>query len=146
MDQAAAIAALERICETGRVAVLANVDPDGVPRTRWMTPCVLKEQQGSVFALTSRDFEKRAQLEANDLVEWLFTSGANDEIARVRGRAVIVENPQLQAKVAERLGSKLATFWRVSPDSSRLIVLETVIDAIVYYRPESGEKSEVAFA
>lgn len=146
MDEVAAIAALERICDTGNVAVLANVDPDGYPRTRWMTACVLREHQGSIFALTSRDFEKRAQIQANGSVEWLLTGGGHDEIIRVRGRAVLVENPQLQAKVAERLGSRLATFWRVNPDSGRLIVLETVVNSIHYYRPESGERSDVTLS
>ena len=112
-----------------------------------MTACVLKEHQGSIFALTSRDFDKRSQIEANGSVEWLLTGGErHNEIVRVRGNAVLVENPQLQAKVAERLGSRLATFWRVNSDSGRLIVLETVISSIHYFRPESGERSDVTLS
>ena len=145
MEQSAALAALERIAEGSQVAVLANVDQEGRPRTRWMTPCVLREQQGSLFALTSADFDKTAQLEKNHLVEWLFTSADREETLRVRGTALLVDNPRLRAEVAEALGSRLTSFWRVNPDSSRLIVLETVIETIVYYRPAFGEKAEVLF-
>ena len=145
MDQATALSALERISDGSGVAVLANIDQDGIPRTRWMTPCVLKDQQGSLFALTSADFDKSAQLGANGRVEWLVTSADREEILRVRGDALVVDNPRLKAEVVEALGPRLAMFWRVSPDPDRLVVLETVINQICYYRPASGEKGQIDF-
>ncbi len=145
MDQASAISALERIVDGNGTAVLANIDQEGLPRTRWMTPCVLRDQQGSLFALTSADFDKRAQIGANGHVEWLVTGANREEIVRVRGNALVVDNPRLKAEIVEALGARLAMFWRVSPDPDRLVVLETVITEISYYRPASGEKSRVAF-
>ena len=70
---------------------------------------------------------------------------ALDEIMRVRGRVVLVDSPTLKADVTEALGGRLTVFWRVNPEASELIVLETVIDTIVYYRPTAKEKHEISF-
>ena len=145
MDQAGAIAALERLVETTNLAILANIDQEGNPRMRWMTPALLRGQQGSLYAITSPKFDKSSQLEKNDRVEWLFQTKALDEIMRVRGRVVLVDNPSLKADVVEALGGRLTVFWRVNPEASELIVLETVIDTIIYYRPTAGERQVVSF-
>lgn len=145
MDQAGAIAALERLVETTNLAILANIDSEGRPRMRWMTPALIRGQNGSLYALTSPNFDKTAQLEKNDKVEWMLQTKALDEIMRVRGRVVLVDNPTLKADVTEALGGRLTVFWRVNPEASELIVLETVIDTIVYYRPTAKEKHEISF-
>ncbi len=145
MDKAGAIEALERLVETTNLAILSNIDPEGRPRMRWMTPALIRGQQGSLYALTSPNFDKSAQLAKNDKVEWMLQTRALDEIMRVRGRVVLVDNPTVKADVTEALGGKLTVFWRVNSDASDLIVLETVIDTIVYYRPIAKEKHEVSF-
>ncbi len=145
MDQVGAIAALERLVETTNIAILANIDQEGRPRMRWMTPALIRGQQGSLYALTSPKFDKTVQLEENDKVEWMLQSKSLDEIMRVRGRIVLLDNPTLKADVTEALGGRLTVFWRVNPEASELIVLETVIDTIVYYKPTSKEKHEIVF-
>jgi len=145
VDQAGAIAALERLVETTNIAILANIDQAGRPRMRWMTPALIRGQKGSLYALTSPNFDKTVQLKENDNVEWMLQSKSLDEIMRVRGRIVLVDNPTLKADVTEALGGRLTAFWRVNPEASQLIVLETVIDTVVYYKPTSKEKHEIFF-
>jgi hypothetical protein len=47
--------------------------------------------------------------------------------------------------VVEGLGNRLGAFWKLQGRASDFLVLETVLEEAVHYRPMSGEKNRVVF-
>jgi general stress protein 26 len=131
----------ERILEGSRAAVLATVDEKGHPRTRWMVPAIMRGSRGALYAVTSPEFAKVAQIAANHSVSWLIQSKSLDEIVEIVGTAEVIENPSLQSDVMEALGRSLTTFWSTSAEPSDLVVLETTIRTINYFQPNDGTVS-----
>jgi general stress protein 26 len=143
MDINAMFDVMERLIEKSKVAVLANVDQTSTPRMRWMTPAVIRGRQGFLYALTAPEFVKTTQLENHPEVEWMIQGPGLQEILRIRGKALLMDSPTLKSDVVEALGGRLGTFWKKNPDPSNMIVLETVIEEFVYYKPMSNENVTV---
>ncbi|MFP4300411.1 MAG: pyridoxamine 5'-phosphate oxidase family protein [Spirochaetaceae bacterium] len=140
MEGKAMLDVLERILEKSHVAVLSTVDGDGRPRSRWMTPAVVRGRRGFLYTVSAPHFEKIEQIQKNSSVSWLLQTRALDEVLEVVGKARIIDNPALKSEVLEAIGGHLTTFWRVNPDETELIVIETVIDELTYLEPMKGEK------
>lgn len=138
MEINALFAAMERIIDDSRAAVLSTVDADGKPHGRWMVPAVLRGNRGALYAVTSPRFHKIEQLAANPRVSWLIQSKSFDEVVEVSGTALVIDNPILKSDVLEALGNRLTTFWHVTPDESELVILETMIERIDYLNPVDG--------
>jgi pyridoxamine 5'-phosphate oxidase len=134
---------LERVLEESKIAVLATVDPDGRPHMRWMTPAVVRGREGFLYAVTSPEFEKTQQIDGNPQVEWMLQSRSLDEIVSVRGPMGVIDNPSAKAEVLEAIGGHLSTFWKMNPDESKMVVLETSVEYIRYVKPMTGERHEV---
>ncbi len=139
MDINAMFDVLERLIDKSKVAVLANMDAQATPRLRWMTPALIRGRDGFLYALTAPDFAKTAQLKQHPEVEWMIQGPGLQEILRVRGKALLVDNPALKADVLEALGGRLGTFWKKNPDPSNMVVLETVIEECCYSKPMTDE-------
>lgn len=135
--------ALELILNEAHTAVLATSDAEGRPHVRWMTPALIAGRSRAIYAVTSPGFAKISQLAARPEVEWLFQTPILDTIVTVRGRINVVDNPSLLAEVLEALGPFMRSFWQLSGDERELRVLETVIQAAVYYKPMKGIKETV---
>ena len=127
------------VLDNSHVAVMTTVDKDGKPHSRWMVPAVIRGRRGSLYAVTAPHFAKVEQLAADDRVSWLIQSKSLDEIVEAQGRAEVIDNPALKSDVLEALGRNLSTFWRVHPDETELVVVETTIDELIYLRPMQGE-------
>lgn len=136
---------VEQILETTHAGILATLDQDGKPRMRWMTPAILRERAGVLFAVTSPDFEKVMQLETHPEVEWMIQTRALDQIVNLRGKMNLLDNPSIRSEVMEHLGKQLTVFWRVNPEKTDFIVLETVIEEATFFRPMKGYKETVHF-
>ena len=143
MDSRSMLDALERVLENSKIAILATVDPDGSPHMRWMTPAVVRGRDGFLYAVTSPDFEKTTQIGGNPRVEWMVQSKSLDEIVTTRGTMGVIDNPSVKAEVLEAIGGHLSTFWKMNPDESKMVVLETVLEEIKYVKPTSGERHEI---
>jgi pyridoxamine 5'-phosphate oxidase len=143
MDSRAMLNVLERVLEGSRIAILATVDDEGRPHARWMTPALVRGREGFLYAVTSPEFSKAAQAAANPSVEWLVQTKGLDQILTVRGAMSVVDNAAAKAEVLEAIGGNLGTFWKMNPDQSKLVVLETRIDEIVHLKPTTGEKTAV---
>ncbi len=133
--------AMERVLEVSRIAILATVDADGRPHVRWMTPTVVRGRDGFLYAVTSPDFHKAAEAEENPAVEWLIQTKSLDEILTVRGQISVVDDAAAKAEVLEAIGGNLGVFWKMNPDESKLVVLETEIDEIVQLKPMTGHRT-----
>jgi general stress protein 26 len=137
--------AMERVLEKAKVAVLATVDADGRPHVRWMTPATVRGREGSLYAVTSPDFHKSIEAAGNPAVEWLIQTKSLDEIVTVRGQMAVVDSAAAKAEVLEAIGGNLGVFWKMNPDESKLVVLETAIDEIVRTNPMTGERTSAGF-
>ncbi len=145
MDTRAMLDSMERVLEKSGIGILATVDADDRPHVRWMTPAVVRGRDGFLFAVTSPEFKKAAEASGNPAVEWQIQTKSLDEIVTVRGQMSVVDNAAAKAEVLEAIGGKLGTFWKINPDESSLVVLETAIEEIIYFKPTSGDRSSAQF-
>lgn len=136
---------LDDMIEDAKAGLLATVDVDGAPHMRWMTPAVLKDRVGAVYAVTSRNFAKKEQLSENGKVQWMFQSRSLNKIIYLNGSINLVDNSSMLNEVLEVVGPRLRVFWNVNPDQSSLIVLETILESGSLFLPMKGVKEEVKF-
>jgi len=141
MDTRSMLAVLDRILDDSKVAVLATVDNEGRPRMRWMTPATKRGREGALYAVTAPEFAKVVEVTRHPQVEWMFQSKTLDEIVTVRGSMQVLDHPRTKAEVLEAIGGNLGIFWRINHDASDLVVLETTIEEIVYFKPLTGERT-----
>ena len=134
---------LEMILNEAHTAVLATTDQEGKPHIRWMTPALLRGRSAAVYAITSPRFGKVVQLESHPEVEWMFQTPVLDTIVTIRGRINIVDNPSILSEVLENLGPFMRSFWKLKGDERDLVVLETIIEEAIYYKPMKGIKEVV---
>lgn len=135
---------LEMILEEAHTAVLATSDEQGRPHLRWMTPALIAGRPRAVYAVTSPGFAKVGQLERRPEVEWLFQTPILDTVVTLRGRMNIVDNPSILAEVLEALGPFMRSFWKLKGEERDLLVLETIVEEAVYYKPMKGLKEVVS--
>jgi len=133
------------ILEEAKTAVLATIDAEGRPHMRWMTPCVLKDRQDSIFALTSPAFAKTKHLEKRPEAQWMIQTPLLDTIITLRGNINLLDNSALKSEIIEVLGPRLTMFWKLNEKADNLIVLETVLEEAMYYKPMHGFKKLVSF-
>lgn len=143
MDSRSILDTLERVLESSKIAVLATVDADGRPHMRWMTPAIVRGREGFLYAVTSPDFHKAQQVDGNPRVEWMLQSKSLDEIVTASGTMGVIDNPSVKAEVLEAIGGHLSTFWKMNPDESRMVVLETDLASVKYVKPMTGETHEI---
>lgn len=136
---------LAELLDETQTGILSTVDPDGQPHVRWMTPAVLKDRQGALFAVTCPAFSKTAHLKENPQVEWMFQSPNLDRVLKIRGKVNLLENPSLKNEVFEVLAPRLQMLWKANCSSSDMVVLETVVEEGVFYRPMSGDRETITF-
>lgn len=136
---------LEEMIDDVKTGLLATVDGDGRPQMRWMTPAVLKDRSGALYAVTSKDFAKREQLDESPLVQWMLQSRSLDKILYVDGSVNVVENSSMLNEVLEVVGPRLRVFWNVNPDETSLVVLETVLESGTVFLPMKGIREQATF-
>jgi pyridoxamine 5'-phosphate oxidase len=136
-------ARLEEMLSQAHVAQLATVDGSGWPRIRWMTPTLLPRLPGRIYALTSPRFAKAAEIAARPEVTWSIQSRTLDAIIEARGRATLIDLPQLKTEVMEAIGPHLQVFWRANPEAHELVVIETELEELSLFLPLSQERARV---
>ena len=145
MKQNDFIAELDEMIEDARAGLLATVDTNGAPHMRWMTPAILKDRNGALYAVTSRNFAKREQLSENAKVQWMFQSRSLNKIIYIDGMINLVDNSSMLNEVLEVVGPRLRVFWNINTDESSLIVLETVLEGGTLFLPMKGLREKVSF-
>lgn len=131
---------LDKMLDENKAGVLTCVDPQGVPRMRWMTAGTVRGQDGFLYSVTFPDAGKVPVLREKPKATWLFTAKNYRQVISVTGTIQIVENPNLLSTVIEALGRNLEAFWKLHNDPSELVVIETVIEEIEIYHPGTGER------
>ena len=145
MNQSEIVYEASEIIEKSGTAVLANVDKNGFPVMRWMSPVFLKGNIDSIYALTSPKFGKSEALSDNPRVQWLIQTAALERIITLKGTIQLIDNVSLRSELIESIGSRLRPFWQLNNDTSEMIVLETVIEEGLIFYPVKGRKERVVF-
>jgi general stress protein 26 len=145
MDSREVMNRVGAIIEAHGTGLLATVDPEGNPHLRWLTPAMLRERPGAIYAITAPSFAKVVQVRSHPRVEWMFQTPTLDEVVSIRGAINVVENPSLRAEVLEVLGPRLRTFWKLAHDARDLVILETVVEEATRFLPMEGRKDFVKF-
>lgn len=140
MDAVEMIGKVEQLLLASKVGILTTVDADGYPRSRWMTPAMLKGRPNFIYAVTAPSSAKAAHIRTHPKVEWTFQSKVLNEVLSVIGTASLVADPQAKAEVLEAIGPNLQIFWRVNEDSKNIVVLETEIQQVSCFYPMRNEK------
>ena len=136
---------LESLIEEAKTGLLATVDGTGKPHMRWMTPALLKDRHGAIYAITSRNFAKREQLDKNPHVQWMFQSRSLNKIIYIDGTVNLVDNSSMRNEVMEVVGPRLRVFWNVNTDETSLIVLETIMESGILFLPMEGKREQITF-
>lgn len=145
MDQKSMLNTLDRLLEEAKVAILANMAGDGFPGIRWMSPSLVRGREGYLYAITSPEFAKIQALENKPKVMWMVQTKSLDEIISIKGTMEVISNPSLQAIVQEAIGGKLGSFWKLNKDMSKVVILETRIESMEYFKPTQALKESVNF-
>lgn len=143
MDLNTMMDVVERILEESRGAVLSTVDDGGRPHSRWMTPVLLRGEKGALYSVTAPAMHKVDEIRANGHVAWLVQSKDFAKIVTLNGIATVVDNPALKSTVLEALGPALVTFWKINPEETELVVLETVVREATLTDTRSGTTDHV---
>ncbi len=140
MDTVELLNTLERLLSASKVGVFTTVDAEGFPRSRWMTPALMKGRPGFLYAITAPDSAKAKHIAGHPQVEWTFQSKVLNEVLSVFGTASLVMEPQAKAEVLEAIGPNLQIFWRVNPNSKNWVVVETAIKELTCFYPMRNER------
>jgi len=140
MDASAILNVMEEIIDDSHTGVLSTVDGDGHPRARWMTPTVIRGREGFIYTVSVPTFRKTSDIESHPGVEWMFQTRSLNQVLNARGRAQVIDNPALKSEVLESIGGHMTVFWRINPDTSDFIVIETQIEELEYFQPTKGRR------
>jgi len=136
---------LDDIISKVKTGVLTTVDENNRPHTRWMSPIVLRKRPGFIFTVTSKTFTKKHEIEQNPHTEWMIQSRDLREIMNVQGETTIIENASLRSELLEEISDRLDVFWKLCDNEEDMVVLETAIDEISYYKPMDCFKEKATF-
>ena len=81
---------ISSILEDAKTGVLATVDTSGRPHMRWMTPTLVQGRPGTIFAVTSPQFEKVVHLASHSDAEWMLQTRTLDEIVNIKSAESIL--------------------------------------------------------
>jgi general stress protein 26 len=124
----------------GSPALFTTIGEGGYPHSRWMVPAALPRLKGRVYAVTARGFPKASEVEADPRAEWLLQAPDFSEVATLRGRARLVDDPSFAAEVIKSVGPNLSVFWRLNKDPSSLRVIEMEVEAASILFPMRAER------
>ena len=136
---------LEAILDDAKTGVLATADADGRIHMRWMTPVVLKQRRGAIFAFSKPDAAKVSQIAASGSAAWIIQTRDLREIIHCSGPTRVVDNPALKAELMEILGPRLAIFWKTNAPGEEFVVIETIIKAATLFKPMQAVRETVTF-
>lgn len=132
---------MQAVDESSR-ALLATVSTTGYPAMRWMNPVFLPGKMHWMYCTTSKHFPKVHDLEKHNRVSWMITNNRSGEIYSLRGVMKVLDNPRFSSEIMEELGRRLENFWKLNPEASDVVVLETTLETGEYFNPKTGEKSQ----
>jgi len=126
---------LEALLDEAKTGILATTDSDGRVHMRWMTPIVLKQRRGAIFAFSTPDAAKVGQITNSGQASWMIQTRDLREIVHLKGPTRVIDNPALKSELMEVLGPRLRVFWTSNANPDEFVVVETVIKEASWFRP-----------
>ncbi|MBN1412694.1 MAG: pyridoxamine 5'-phosphate oxidase family protein [Spirochaetales bacterium] len=136
---------IEDLIGRAKSAVFATISDKGEPHMRWMSPVLLPEREGVIYAVSSGNFGKVSDVNKNPAAAWMFQTATLNEVVNVSVHVHVVDNPSIKKEVMEKMGRRLHVFWKLKGNDTDFIVLETIIKEAVYFDPMKGKKTFVSF-
>ncbi len=136
---------LEVLIEDAKAGILATTDSEGLVHMRWMTPIVLKQRPGAVFAFSAPDAGKIDQITTSGRASWMIQTRDLREIVNLSGAARIVDNPALKAELMDVAGARLTVFWKTNIRTEEFVIIETVIEKASWFKPMQATRQTVRF-
>ncbi|SHE83743.1 pyridoxamine 5'-phosphate oxidase [Marinitoga hydrogenitolerans DSM 16785] len=144
MDKKDVMKKLGKFLAETKTGVLGWINKDGYPELRWMSPCLMPYNTDCTYAITLEDFPKVNDLKNNGKVQWLIQNKSLTEVINIYGKINIIEDALFKSEVLENLSSNLVAIWKLE-DDAEFVVLETIIEEIVYYDTMKGIKERINF-
>lgn len=126
---------VDEILASARTGILTTTSSGGKPRSRWMTPTLLNGRRNAIFAVTSPNSRKIKDIEQNRNVQWSIQTPHLSEIITLNGQVNIVSSPSFNSEIIESVGNKLTVYWKINPDRTDFVVLETIVESAEYFMP-----------
>jgi len=145
MEQQSFMGILEKIIDDSNAGILSTSDVNGVTHMRWMTPILIRGRKGVIYSVTSQNSRKVEQILQRPEVTWMIQTRSLDQVVTIYGKTNVLENPSIKSELLETVGKKLTMFWKINEDLDEFVVLETVIEKAVYYKPMKALFNTVDF-
>ncbi|GAB1455244.1 hypothetical protein MASR2M48_05510 [Spirochaetota bacterium] len=136
------LSAFLELLDRVHVGTMTTIRSDGYPRTRWMTATTLRGERDFLYCVSMAGSRKLSDLKACDCVSWSFQSPDLKQIISIKGRAAVIDSPELKAQVLESLGRNMERFWTINPDPRKLVVIETAIEDVSQLAFGSEKKAQ----
>ncbi|MBE0535395.1 MAG: pyridoxamine 5'-phosphate oxidase family protein [Phycisphaerae bacterium] len=136
---------LEVILDEAKTGVLATADSNGRIHMRWMTPVVLKQRRGAIFAFSRPNAAKVDQIGASGQAAWMIQTRDLREIVHLSGPTRVIDNPALKAELMDIVGPRLAVFWKTNAPAEEFVVIETMIEEATWLKPMKASREIVTF-
>lgn len=135
MNDKEIIASATQLLGDTRAGLLTTIDLNGAPNVRWMATHTLLGSLDVMYTITSPTSNKAAEIAANPNVTWLFSRVNFTEIAKIRGKAFIEDDPLLKSQIWDAIGSRTWRYFTINKEDPTFAVLVTEFREIEYYAP-----------
>jgi len=120
----------KQLADGSRPGVLATVDRDGLPHTRWMATLSMREFP-HLYALTAPTSRKIEHIRYNPKVSWMFTNDGSSMVVNLYGTAKLVTDKSAINRIWEVVENKSsAYFLSLDTAAEGVAVIETMIENI----------------
>lgn len=144
MDQKQLMSRVDELLSVTKTAVLSTCAEEG-PRSRWMTPGIIRARPHSIFCVTAPSSFKVMHIKNPSSASWMVQNKALTEVINLEGEIYVVDDPGLKKEVMEVIGRDLVVCWKINDVPADLVVLETVIRRGSYFRPMDNVREFVDF-
>ena len=141
MDKEQVINAARALVRAGRAFVLATVDQQGAPQTRWMGAALL-EEPFTLYMVASANSRKMGQMAANPNAQLAFQTEDFSEVATLSGPCELVSDAQTKRRVWDGIPASAEYF--AGPDDPGFGVIRLTCRRIELLRMAEGESPAVA--
>jgi len=134
------------ILGNGGEGILTTCSVDGMPHATWMT-AVIHYQLKEVFAVTSPETQKIANIQANPQAEWMFSTPSFETVIYLSGSTEVVKDESESRRYWHDIPRKSKGFYRQYcdlDDFRKFAIIRTSVEKIVHCRPVGYRKVEVS--
>ncbi len=134
---------IDEMIDQTKTGVLTMVTKNGQSHMRWMVPAIIKDRLDSIFTVATPKASFLSPDAYEEGVHWMLQNKNLDEVVHIRGKINVLDHPSIKMEIIEAIGPNLEMFWKINYTDTEFVVLETVIETAVYYKPLKGTEKVV---